>query len=67
MTDKQMSEGQLAYEQRRAAKAGKSLDTWLEGKRKADAEQAKAAAPAKPRKPNLLSRLIDRAHQPLKK
>ena len=65
---KRMSEGQRAYEERRAAKAGKSLDSWLDQKRKQQEEEAKQATPAPraaPRKPGLLRRLLDRAHKPL--
>ncbi|MBV8913947.1 MAG: hypothetical protein JOZ05_13020 [Acetobacteraceae bacterium] len=69
MTDpKPMTEGQRAYEERRAAKAGKSLDTWLEQKRKqrqAEAKQAAVPAAAAPKKPGLIRRLLDRAHKPL--
>lgn len=58
-----MSAGQRAYEAKRAAKKGQSLDKHL-------AEKAKIAAPPpapKPaKKPGLLSRLLDRAHEPLK-
>lgn len=57
-----MSAGQKAYEAKRAAKKGTSLDKHL-------AQKAKSAAPApaKPvKKPGLLSRLLDRAHQPIK-
>jgi hypothetical protein len=64
-----MSEGQRAYEERRAAKAGLSLDRWLEQKRKAEqaeeAARAKAVSVATPKKPGLLTRLMDRAHKPL--
>lgn len=64
-----MTEGQRAYEARRAAKAGLSLDRWLEQKRKAErAEEVartKAAVPVAAKKPGLLSRLMDRAHKPL--
>jgi hypothetical protein len=67
---KQMTEGQRAYEQKRAAKAGVSLEKWLDMKeREKRAEQrareqaTRSAAP--PKKPGLLSRLIDRAHKPL--
>jgi len=63
MSDK-MSAGQRAYEAKRAAKKGQALDKHL-------AEKARQAAPPPPpkpvKKPGLLSRLIDRAHQPLKK
>jgi len=65
---KNMTEGQRAYEQRRAAKAGKSLDGWLEQKRKRQQAEAKQAAPspsAAPKKPGLIRRLLDRAHKPL--
>ena len=67
--DEAMTEGQRAYEARRAAKAGMTLDRWLEQKRRAEAAeaaaQARAAKPAAPKKPGLLARLIDRAHKPL--
>ena len=69
-TSKTLTEGQRAYEARRAAKAGMSLDKWLSSKQRqleADARaKAKAADPPKPaKKPGLLSRLLDRAHKPL--
>jgi hypothetical protein len=66
---KQLSEGQRAYEAKRAAKAGMSLERWLEHKQKAQETEArtreKAAQPAKPKKQGLFSRLIERAHKPL--
>jgi capsid protein len=65
---KEMTPAQRAYEERRAAKAGLSLDRWLADKEREKAEAARAAEPPKPakaRKPGLLSRLIDRAHKPL--
>ena len=65
-----LTPGQLAYEKRRAAKAGVSLEKWLASKAREAAQEsrqeakiARAAKPAKP--PGLLSRLIDRAHKPL--
>ena len=66
----ELSEGQRAYEARRAAKAGMSLEKWLQAKKKEQEEQAraeqKAAQSAKPtRKPGLISRLIERGHRPL--
>jgi hypothetical protein len=64
-TPKKLSKGQLAYEQERAKKAGKSLDEWLKVKAKADAAEAKKAAPKPAKKPGLLTRLIDKAHKPL--
>ena len=67
----QMSEGQRAYEARRAARAGMSLDKWLAAKEKdrlaeekSRAKVSEAAQPPKP--PGLFRRLLDRAHQPLK-
>ncbi len=64
-----MTEGQRAYEAKRAAKAGMTLDRWLEQKRRAEAaeaaEKARAAKPAAPKKPGLIARLIERAHKPL--
>lgn len=63
-----MSEGQRAYEAKRAAKAGVSLEKWLADKQKqADAAaRAEAGATKKPaKKPGFFTRLIDRAHKPL--
>ena len=65
-----MTEGQRAYETRRAAKAGMSLERWLELKRKEREEEAKArdraaASPKAAKKPGLIARLIERAHKPL--
>jgi hypothetical protein len=67
-TDKSMSAAQRAYEEKRAAKAGMSLDKWLDAKRRRDAEDAKAAAKpkAKPAKaPGFFSRLMEKAQKPL--
>lgn len=66
-----MTEGQRAYEAKRAAKAGVSLEKWLDMKERERAAEAKARAkettkaadPAK--KPGFFSRLIERAHKPL--
>ncbi len=64
---KSLTPAQRAYEEKRAAKAGKSLEAWLDQKAKRSAEEAKAAAPPPPpKKPGLISRLLDRAHKPLK-
>lgn len=65
-----MSEGQRAYEAKRAAKAGMSVDRWLEQKRRADAadlaaRSRAAALPVPEKKPGLFQRLLDRAHKPL--
>jgi hypothetical protein len=66
---KQMSEGQRAYEARRAAKAGMSLEKWLDARdrerRDEDRAREKAAKAAEPKKRGLFSRLLDRAHKPL--
>lgn len=67
---KQLSAGQRAYEEKRAAKAGVSLDRWLTMKEKERAAEEKArqqaAEPPKVKKPSFLSRLIERGHKPLK-
>ena len=66
---KQMSEGQRSYEAKRAAKAGVSLDKWLQMKqreqREAERARVQATTPPKAARPGLLARLIDRAHKPL--
>jgi hypothetical protein len=69
-TPKTLTEGQRAYEAKRAAKAGMSLDKWLHSKqRQQEAEtraKEKAVETAKPpKKPGLFSRLLERAHKPL--
>jgi hypothetical protein len=66
-----LSEGQRAYEARRAAKAGMSLDKWLASKARAQEaavraeRKAAAAAQRSARKPGFFARLIERAHKPL--
>jgi hypothetical protein len=68
---KTLTEGQRAYEAKRAAKAGMSLDKWLAEKDKQAAEaaraEAKAARAAKQpaKKPGFFGRLLERAHKPL--
>ena len=67
---KTLSEGQRAYEAKRAAKAGMSLDKWLASKQRAAQEEErarkKAAEPPKPpKKPGLFSRIMERAQKPL--
>lgn len=64
-TAKTLSKGQLAYEQERARKAGKSLDEWLKQKAQTEAAAAKLAAPQPAKKPGLFSRLLDKAHKPI--
>ena len=64
--DTGMSAAQRAYEQKRAAKAGKTLNTWLDQKQKRVSQATKSAEPPPPaKKPGLISRLLDRAHKPL--
>jgi hypothetical protein len=65
-----LTEGQKAYEAKRAAKAGMSLDKWLTSKEREREAEAKAklkavetAKPAKP--PGFFSRLLERAQRPL--
>jgi len=66
-----LKDGQRAYEAKRAAKAGMSLDKWLtEKQRQADAAaraEAKAAHADKKaeKKPGFFTRLLDKAHKPL--
>lgn len=69
-TSKTMTDGQRAYEEKRAAKAGMSLDKWLTVKqREKEAEEKakqKAAEPPKPAKPpGFFARLLERAQRPL--
>lgn len=69
-TPKTLSESQRAYEAKRAAKAGVSLEKWLASKQREQAAAArakeKAAEAAKPtKKPGLFARLLERAHKPL--
>jgi hypothetical protein len=72
MDSSKLSDGQRAYEARRAAKAGMSLEKWLADKERrakaeaAEAMRATAPEPAKPaKKPGFLSRLLERAQKPL--
>ncbi|WP_372617511.1 hypothetical protein [Falsiroseomonas sp.] len=68
-----LTEGQRAYEARRAAKAGMSLEKWLAEKDKRAraeaaeaAKEARAAATAAPEKKGWFGRLLEKAQQPLK-
>jgi hypothetical protein len=69
--ERDLSPGQRAYEARRAAKAGMSLEAWLTHKAREEERAAKiaavkpAAAPAKPAKPGFFARLLERAQRPL--
>ena len=67
---KELTEGQRAYEAKRAAKAGLSLEKWLAAKErdrlaeeKAKAKAAEASRPPKP--PGRIRRFLDRLHKPL--
>ncbi len=65
-----MTEGQKAYEAKRAAKAGMSLEKWLAAKDKERAKEERArveaAKPAPPpKKPGFFARLIEKAQKPL--
>lgn len=62
-----LTPAQRAYEEKRAKKAGMSLDAWLRDKAKrASTEAAPAAAPKAPaKKPGFFSRLMERANKPL--
>jgi len=60
-----MTEAQRAYETRRAAEAGMTLETWLAQKERARTKAARAAAAATapappPKRPGLLRRAIAR-------
>jgi len=72
MDQRKMTEAQRAYEAKRAAKAGLSLERWLERKEKAAAGEREA--PAKPPGPlaakakeklGFLSKLLEKAQKPL--
>lgn len=71
MSDRKMTDAQRAYEAKRAAKAGMSLDKWLADKEKRAAEEARQAAAAAPKppepakKPGFLARLLEKAQKPL--
>jgi hypothetical protein len=71
LTAKALTEGQRAYEAKRAAKNGMTLDKWLNSKQRqqeADAKaKLKAAEAAKPPKPpGFFGRLLERAQRPLR-
>jgi hypothetical protein len=65
--ERSLAPGQRAYEEKRAAKAGMTLEQWLRGKQRQQAQLEQERKPAPPpKKKGLITRLIDRAHQPLK-
>lgn len=70
---RQMTPAQRAYEEKRAKKAGMSLEKWLALKDKERAAEAaaaqkaaEAAKPAAPKKQNFFQRLLEKAEKPLK-
>lgn len=74
MSDRKMTDAQRAYEAKRAAKAGVSLDRWLNDKEKRAAADAKAEAAAakaaattasEPKKQGFFGRLLEKAQKPL--
>ncbi len=71
MSDRTLTAAQRAYEAKRAAKAGMSLDKWLAQKEKRAAAEARgqaavAAAPAAPaKKPGFFGRLLEKAQKPI--
>jgi hypothetical protein len=70
LTAKGLTEGQRAYEAKRAAKAGMSLDKWLNSKQRQQEAEAKAKLKAAevtkpPKPPGFFGRLLERAHRPL--
>jgi hypothetical protein len=65
---KHLTEGQRAYEAKRAARAGMSLDKWLAEKdrqAKREERERKAAEPKPAKPPGFFARLIEKAHKPL--
>lgn len=60
-----LTESQRAYEQKRAAKAGMSLEKWMAAKERKQTVDMAPPKAAPPKKPNLFSRLIERAQKPL--
>jgi hypothetical protein len=67
-----LTAGQRAYEAKRAAKAGMSLDKWLAEKdrqaadaARAEAKAAQIAAKQATKTPGFFGRLMERAHKPL--
>lgn len=73
MSERKMTDAQRAYEAKRAAKAGMSLEKWLVEKEKRAAQEAREAAaaaaeakPAQAQKPKgFLARLLEKAQKPL--
>ncbi|MBC7433349.1 MAG: hypothetical protein H7345_14900 [Rubritepida sp.] len=71
MDASKLTDGQRAYEAKRAAKAGLSLEKWLAQKERRAREDAAAAAAAArtpeaapEKKPGFFARLLERAQKP---
>jgi len=67
---KSMTEAQRAYEAKRAAKAGVTLEKWLAQKERdrlqeERAREEAAKPPPPPKKPGFFARLIEKAQKPL--
>jgi hypothetical protein len=73
MAEKKLTGGQRAYEAKRAARAGMSLEKWLAGKEKRERAEAEAATKAarsateevQPKKTGFFSRLMEKVTKPL--
>ena len=65
MDASKLSPAQRAYEEKRARKAGMSLDAWLRDKQKRAAAEAAPPPKAAAKKPGFFSRLMERAQKPL--
>ncbi len=70
---RQMTPAQRAYEEKRARKAGMSLEKWLALKEKdraadvaAARKTAEAAKPAAPKKQNFFQRMMEKAEKPIR-
>ena len=67
---KSMTEAQRAYEAKRAAKAGVTLEKWLAQKERDRLQEERsreeaAKPPPPPKKPGFFARLIEKAQKPL--
>ncbi len=67
---KPMTDGQRAYETKRAAKAGMSLEKWLalKAREQQDSERARVEAakpPPPPKPPGFFGRMLDKLNKPL--
>ena len=67
---KSMTDGQRAYEAKRAAKAGVTLDKWLAQKERERIQEERtreeaAKPPPPPKKPGFFARLIAKAQKPV--